>query len=188
METPAAMSDSIRDEPGAPEDEFGLSAVRELLRLISETDITEVKIERGDAKLHIKRGAPAGSMQPIVVAPSLGPAVPPALNSPLPPAAPFPRAAADDGAPAAGADAASGREVAITAPMVGTFYASSSPKDRPFVQVGDQVQVGDTVGIVEAMKIMNEIESEVAGRITRIVVSSGQPVEYGQALMYVEPV
>lgn len=71
--------------------------------------------------------------------------------------------------------------------MVGTFYAAPSPKDKPFVQEGDEVRVGDTVGIVEAMKMMNEIESDVAGRVARILVKNGQPVEYGQPLMVIEP-
>jgi acetyl-CoA carboxylase biotin carboxyl carrier protein len=75
----------------------------------------------------------------------------------------------------------------IVAPMVGTFYAASSPKDRPFVSEGDEIHVGDTVGIVEAMKMMNEIESDVSGRVARILVKNGQPIEYGQPLMVVEP-
>jgi acetyl-CoA carboxylase biotin carboxyl carrier protein len=72
--------------------------------------------------------------------------------------------------------------------MVGTFYVAPSPKDSPYVQEGDTIQAGDRVGIVEAMKMMNEIESEIAGRIVRILVKNGQPVEYGQPLMLVEPV
>jgi acetyl-CoA carboxylase biotin carboxyl carrier protein len=77
---------------------------------------------------------------------------------------------------------------AITAPMVGTFYAAPSPKDKPYIEEGDIIQPGDRVGIVEAMKMMNEIESEVSGRVVRILVKNGQPVEYGQPLMIVEPI
>jgi acetyl-CoA carboxylase biotin carboxyl carrier protein len=76
----------------------------------------------------------------------------------------------------------------ITAPMVGTFYAAPSPKDQPYIQEGDTVHPGDRVGIIETMKMMNEIEAEIGGRVTRILVQNGQPVEYGQALMLVEPV
>ena len=74
----------------------------------------------------------------------------------------------------------------ITSPMVGTFYSSSSPGGKPFVQVGDTVSTGQVVCIIEAMKLMNEIESEVSGKITKICIEDGQPVEYGQVLMYVE--
>jgi acetyl-CoA carboxylase biotin carboxyl carrier protein len=72
--------------------------------------------------------------------------------------------------------------------MVGTFYAAASPKDQPFIQEGDTIHPGDRVGIIETMKMMNEIETEIGGRVTRILVQNGQPVEYGQALMLVEPV
>jgi len=74
----------------------------------------------------------------------------------------------------------------ITSPMVGTFYSSSTPGGKPFVQVGDTVSTGQVVCIIEAMKLMNEIESEVSGKITKICIEDGQPVEYGQILMYVE--
>jgi acetyl-CoA carboxylase biotin carboxyl carrier protein len=71
--------------------------------------------------------------------------------------------------------------------MVGTYYSAPSPKDAPFVQEGDEVHAGDAVGIIEAMKMMNEIESDVGGRVARILVKNGQPVEYGQALMVIQP-
>jgi acetyl-CoA carboxylase biotin carboxyl carrier protein len=76
----------------------------------------------------------------------------------------------------------------ITAPMIGTFYASSSPGAAPFVREGDAVEVGQTIGIIEAMKIMNEIEAEVAGRVKRILARDGQGVEYGQPLLVIEEV
>jgi acetyl-CoA carboxylase biotin carboxyl carrier protein len=72
--------------------------------------------------------------------------------------------------------------------MVGTFYAAPSPKDQPYIQEGDTINPGDRVGIIETMKMMNEIEAEIGGRVTRILVQNGQPVEYGQTLMLVEPV
>jgi acetyl-CoA carboxylase biotin carboxyl carrier protein len=170
------------------DDEFGLGAVREVLRLISDTDITEIQIKRGDAELHIKRGA-GQQPAPYMVTPSLAATLQPSIVSPLPPAAPFqhhqPVAAEHAPAPVEREPAPSGQP--ITAPMVGTFYTAPSPKDTPFVQEGDTIHAGDRVGIIETMKMMNEIESEIAGRITRILVQNGQPVEYGQPLMIVEP-
>jgi acetyl-CoA carboxylase biotin carboxyl carrier protein len=176
------------------DDEFGLSAVREVLRLISETDITEIQIERGDAKLHIKRGTPQPTAAPYMVTPSLATALQSQIASPLPPVAPFQQhAPASDhfGRLPSGPTLAEPEPLPagqpITAPMVGTFYASPSPKDPPYVQEGDTIHPGDRVGIIETMKMMNEIESEIAGRVTRVFVQNGQPVEYGQPLMLVEP-
>jgi acetyl-CoA carboxylase biotin carboxyl carrier protein len=172
-------------------DEFGLNAVREVLRLISETDVTEIQIERGETKLHIKRGQ-AAQQAPFVITPSLAAHVNP-QPTPLPPMPGLQHQssaveAASSTAPASAEfDLAPGSHI-IVSPMVGTFYASPSPKDSAFVRQGDTVQAGDVVGIVEAMKIMNEIDSEFSGRIARILVANGQPVEYGQSLMIVEPV
>jgi acetyl-CoA carboxylase biotin carboxyl carrier protein len=191
------MADGANEQHEPPaNDEFGLSAVRELLRLISETDVTEIQIERGGARLHIKRGLAAHSSAPLVVTPSLAATLQPAMAAPLPPVAPFQQPAGPPPAPhsAGQQPAAASAEPepvpagqAITAPMVGTFYAAPSPKDPPYVQEGDMIQPGDRVGIIETMKMMNEIESEIGGRIARILVKNGQPVEYGQPLMIVEP-
>jgi acetyl-CoA carboxylase biotin carboxyl carrier protein len=181
----------------SPDDEFGLSALREVLRLISETDITEVQIKRGDAELHVKRGSSPPNTTSLLVAPSLAPALQTPIVSPLPPVAPFQQ---PSGAPPADQNARPTNGSArvsvepeppggqmITAPMVGTFYTAPSPKDPPYVHEGDTVNPGDRVGLIETMKMMNEIESEVTGRISRVLVQSGQPVEYGQPLMLVEP-
>ena len=166
-------------------DDFGLSALREVLRLINDSDITEIKIERGGAKLHIRRGAPAPAPTPFMITPSLAAALPQAMSPPAMPVAPFQQHAA----PIAPADTpeALPNGQPITSPMVGTFYGSPSPKDPAYVQEGDTIQAGDRVGIVEAMKMMNEIESEIGGRVVRILVKSGQPVEYGQPLMIIDP-
>lgn len=174
-------------------DDFGLDALREVLRLIGETDITEIKIERGGSKLHIRRGpSPVQNSTPFLVTPSLAAALPQHLHSPLPPVAPFqqphmPLVVGEEPtrASAPASDLPAGEP--ITAPMVGTFYTAPSPKDAAYVQEGDVIQPGDRVGIVEAMKMMNEIESEIGGRVARILVKNGQPVEYGQPLMIVEP-
>ncbi|HJZ46422.1 MAG TPA: acetyl-CoA carboxylase biotin carboxyl carrier protein [Roseiflexaceae bacterium] len=171
-------------------DDFGLSALREVLDLLRDSDISELKIERGGSKLHIRRGTPpAQSPAPFMITPSLAAALPQALPSPLPPVAPFYQHAAGPPAPAAAPDAteAVAHGQTITSPMVGTFYEAPSPKDPPYVQEGDTIEPGDRVGIVEAMKMMNEIEAEIGGRIARILVKNGQPVEYGQPLMIVEP-
>jgi acetyl-CoA carboxylase biotin carboxyl carrier protein len=143
--------------------------VRELLRLICQTDITELSLERGEAKIHVKRtlyGTPAPA------SPAMAAAPPSSGFAPATPAVDV--FAAPTGTP-------------INSPMVGTYYASPSPKDPPYVKVGDEVHPGDVVGIVEAMKMMNEIECEIHGRVTAIHVENAQPVEYGQALMMITP-
>ena len=151
--------------------------VRDLVALIKDTDIAEVLIERGNAKLHIKRAVaqpavvpqvivPATQMQPIVAAPMI-------TNSVVP-------------VPAAASKPEELSGHVVTAPMVGTFYTTPAPKEPPYVQEGDEVKPGDVLGIIEAMKIMNEIECDVHGRVKKIVAEYGQPVEYGQALMMIE--
>jgi acetyl-CoA carboxylase biotin carboxyl carrier protein len=152
-------------------EQFLSDDVRELLRLICQTDITELSLERGEAKIHVKRtlyGTPAP-------APVMAAAPPPAGAPGFPASAP----AADVFAAPTGTP--------INSPMVGTYYASPSPKDPPYVKVGDEVHPGDVVGIVEAMKMMNEIECEIHGRVTAINVENAQPVEYGQVLMMITP-
>ncbi len=151
---------------------FALEEVRELIKLVSESDISELSIERGDARLHIKRNQLQAA--PVMMQMPQMPAVAVPAVAPVAPVA----------APAA-EPVVSGHQ--ITSPMVGTFYATPTPKDAPFVSEGDTVKVGDRLCIVEAMKMMNEIESDVAGKVVKILVKSGQPVEYGQALMIIEP-
>ena len=142
--------------------------IKELVEFLVEKDIAEFELERGDVKIRIKRG-------PTVVATSFVP--PAAAPAPLPPlaAAPAPAAAA----PANESD--EGFDI-IKSPIVGTFYEAASPGSPAFVKEGDTVSVGQVLCIVEAMKLMNEIESETAGKILKILVSNGQPVEYGQPL------
>ena len=155
--------------------------IRELLRSIADGDIAEVHIKRGDAEVHIKRAqAQPQIVSMVTAAPQAAapaPAIVPAAASP----APVVLAATIETVETPSND------LTITAPMVGTFYASPTPKDPPYVQVGDEVRPGDVLGIIEAMKIMNEIECEIPGRVARVLVTSGQPVEYGQPLMIIEP-
>ena len=152
--------------------------LRELIELVGASEITELRIERGGAKLHIKSAHPPARPLPVQFphAPVEQALAPPTPSGP-------PQAAVD-----AAIDAATEalRHVPVTSPIVGTFYAAASPRDEPFVRVGERVEEGQTVGIVEAMKIMNEIESEVAGRVVEILVESGQAVEYGQQLLLVD--
>ncbi len=144
--------------------------VRELLRLVCQTDITELSLERGDAKIHVKRTLYASAVAPVAGYVAGTAVVPSGLTE----AGGGDAFAAPSGAP-------------ITSPMVGTFYSSPSPKDPVYVKIGDEVQPGDVVGIVEAMKMMNEIECEIHGRVSAIHVENGQPIEYGQALMTITP-
>lgn len=155
--------------------------IRELLELMKASDLAEVLIERGDARVHIKRATPQPPIVNMVAAQPapVGYNVAPQSNG----AVPSPLAAGVAEAPAS----ETSRGTPVTAPMVGTFYASPGPKDPPYVRVGDEVRPGDVLGIIEAMKIMNEIECEVHGRVMELLVASGQAVEYGQTLLLIEP-
>lgn len=141
--------------------------IRELIQLICQTDITELQIERGEARIHLKRGMPFVAQQGMA------------------PAAPAVTVAAPALAPAV-AEQPAANEHRITSPMVGTYYAAPSPKDAPYIKEGDEVHPGDVIGIVEAMKMMNEIECEVHGRVKQILAQNAQAVEYGQALVIIE--
>src|SRR5947207_2026603 len=151
--------------------ETALVELRQLIRLVQRTGIGELEVTAGGRTVRI--AAPAAAT-PITQAG--GSALAPA------PAAPGPASLAV--APAAVAETA----LAITSPMVGSFYRAPAPDADPYVEVGDMVEVGQTVCIVEAMKLMNEIESEVRGRVVEILVENAQPVEFGQSLFHVEPV
>lgn len=146
--------------------------IKELIELLVEKDIAEFELERGDLKIRIKRPLAAIAYSGAV---SYAPAVVTPLPSMVPTSVP---------APAAATPAAEGEEGfdIIKSPIVGTFYEGSSPGAPPFVKQGDTVALGQVLCIVEAMKLMNEIESEMAGQIVKVLVVNGQPVEYGQPL------
>ncbi|TDJ33242.1 MAG: acetyl-CoA carboxylase biotin carboxyl carrier protein [Gammaproteobacteria bacterium] len=146
--------------------------VKKLIELLQESGVAEIEITQGDESVRISRFA-ANVAAPVSAA--MPPAAPAATASPAP--AP--------GAPVAMAEAEEDGHV-VTAPMVGTFYNASSPGSAPFVQVGDRVNVGDTLCIVEAMKMMNAIEAEISGTIKSIRVQNGEPVEYGQILFVID--
>ncbi len=144
--------------------------IRRLAELLREYGLSEVEVEREGVRIRLRREAP-----PVAGAP-LGPAG----ASHAAPAAPSAVAAAVPGA-------AEAHVLTIEAPMVGTFYRAPSPDAQPFVRDGDRVKKGQVVCIIEAMKLMNEIESKVAGRVVKVLVENSQPVEYGQPLFLLEP-
>ncbi|MCB1754503.1 MAG: acetyl-CoA carboxylase biotin carboxyl carrier protein [Gammaproteobacteria bacterium] len=149
--------------------------VKKLIELLEESAVSEIEIKEGDDSVRISRGTPA-QMTPQMV-PQMMPMV-----APAPMAAPMPAASA---APAK-EEPDSPTGTVIESPMVGTFYRSSSPGAKPFVEVGQTVKEGDTLCIIEAMKILNQIESDVSGTVRAILVENGQPVEYGEPLIVVD--
>ena len=159
-----------------------LDELRELLRLLEEREIAEFEIEEENLKLRIRRSA--GGVAQVVIPASAAPVAPSQAQGALAaPAASVPSSAAET---AALAEEEAGLHV-VKSPIVGTFYGSPDPTSAPFVSVGDKVRVGQVLCIIEAMKLMNEIESEAKGRVVRILVENAQPVEYGQKLFLIEP-
>ncbi len=159
--------------------------LKELIEFLIEKDIAEFELERGDVKVRIKRaGEPAGAGVP-ADARFVHMAVPPLHVAPAAaaPVVPVAAGAAPAGKPA---DANEGLHI-LKSPIVGTFYEAPSPGSPPFVKAGDQVEVGQVLCIVEAMKLMNEIEADMAGELVKKLVSNGQPVEYGQPLFAIRP-
>jgi acetyl-CoA carboxylase biotin carboxyl carrier protein len=153
-----------------------LRKLKTLIDLVSESNVSELEITEAEGKVRIVKSVGAASGVPLAVAaPVLSPAV--MAASPL---APAPQASAEPLV----APVAPGH--AVKSPMVGTFYRSSSPGGAPFVQIGAQVKEGETLCIVEAMKILNEIESDKSGTVTQILCENGQAVEYGQPLFIIE--
>ena len=152
--------------------------IRELIQLVLESGVEELEVERGDNRVRIRRG---GGMTHEVTAPAVMTA--PALNSTMAPAASAPPAAASSNA----GGLPSNNEVIVKSPIVGTFYEGPKPGDPPFVKVGDFVEPGQVLCIIESMKLMNEIESEVAGTIVAKLMENGRPVEYGEALFAIRP-
>ena len=149
-----------------------LRKLKKLIDLVQESGISELEVTEGEEKVRIAKHA--GNPAPVA-------------NYYAPPPAPAaaPAAAPATAAPAAAAAPAQQEGTTVKSPMVGTFYRSSSPDAKNFVEVGDTVAAGDTLCIIEAMKLMNEIESDVAGTVKAILVESGQPVEYGQPLFVI---
>jgi acetyl-CoA carboxylase biotin carboxyl carrier protein len=156
--------------------------IRDLIDFISKSGLNEVNIETSELKLHVKRepdqkifkSTPvpmaAAPIQAQAPAQSFAPPVAPQVQTPKPPS-----------------ESAGKKTVDIKSPMIGTFYRSSGPDSAPFVSVGDKITKGQTVCIIEAMKLFNEIESEVSGTIVKVMIENSTPVEYDQVLFVVEP-
>lgn len=152
--------------------------VKKLIELLEESNVYEIEIKEGEESVRISRGGSPGISLPFAHAPAVSAAPPPPQAATQPQAA-APAAEAGASAPAA----ASGPSV--KSPMVGTFYRAPSPDADPFVSVGQSVQKGDVVCIVEAMKMMNQIEADVSGVVEAILVEDGQPVEFDQPLIVI---
>ncbi|HEY4899661.1 MAG TPA: acetyl-CoA carboxylase biotin carboxyl carrier protein [Terriglobales bacterium] len=154
--------------------------IKELVELLVEKDVAEFEMERGDVKIHIKRGG-LGHHAPQVV--QVTAAAPVAAPVSAPPAASVATEATKPAASGASAEAADEANLHIVkSPIVGTFYEAASPGSPPFVAVGDTVKDGQVLCIIEAMKLMNEIEADASGEIVKQFVSNGSPVEYGMPL------
>ena len=158
---------------------MNFAEVRKLVKLLEASDLNELEFERDGSRLHLKKAEPMPAQVQTVYAaqPAMPQAAPVAAGSA--PAAP---AAASD-APAA----SSKKFHDVKSPMVGTFYRSPAPDADPYVQVGDKVKQGQTLCIVEAMKLMNEIEADVSGTVVEILVENAEPVEFGAALFRIDP-
>ena len=155
---------------------MNLKELKELIEMLKNTDISELEIERSGVKVRIRKGGDV----------TFHPAMP---RMEYPPAAIVAPAVTDAEMPVIGTAPATAPPdvIKVTSPIVGTFYRSSSPDKPSLVEVGDIVKKGQVLCIIEAMKLMNEIESEASGRIAQVLVENGQPVEYGQPLFLVEP-
>jgi len=156
------------------------SYIRKLIKLVEDSDIESLEVSSWGRKVRIvQRLATNGNSPTATVVERVTPAAAP------PPPAPAPAPA--EPAPAPAPAAADDKLIPVKSPMVGTFYAAPSPDADPYVSLNQKVSVGQVVCIVEAMKLMNEIESEVAGRVAKIMVENAQPVEFGQTIFLIEP-
>ena len=154
--------------------------VKKLIELLEESGIAEIEITEGEESVRISRYGNQTVVQaaPVAAAPSNHAAFAPAASAPAPAAAPT--------VAAAERPAAAPAENVVTAPMVGTYYSAPAPGAKAFVDIGSDVKVGQTLCIIEAMKMMNQIESDKEGKITAILVKNGEPVEFGQPLFVIE--
>lgn len=149
--------------------------IRELIHLVTESGIAELEVQRGDNRVRIRRsfGSESGVVLPAAPVPAPAPAPPAPVSPPAPP----PVAAKPEDS-----------LIYVKSPIVGTFYEASSPDTPPFVRIGEHVTPGKVLCIIESMKLMNEIEADIAGVIESKLVQNGQPVEYGEALFGIRPV
>jgi acetyl-CoA carboxylase biotin carboxyl carrier protein len=155
--------------------------IKELIEFLIEKDIAEFELERGDVKVRIRRGAPESAAPERIISVHSAPAPAPAM-----PVAHAPAGGQAHVAPPVEAPRAEDLYL-VKSPMVGTYYESPSPGSPPFVKPGDMVEAGQVLCIVEAMKLMNDIETDVGGEIVSCLVKNGQPIEYGQELFAIRP-
>jgi len=172
---PVAVSTISKNAPNAI---FNIEEINNLINAVNHSNVNELKLEKGDFKITIRQGgtvimnqAPQAIQQTVV----------PVQN------APAPVAAAPTPAPTPVADATPDNLITIKSPMIGTFYRSSGPGKPVFVNVGDDIKEGQVLCIVEAMKLFNEIESEISGKILKVLVDDASPIEYDQPLFLVQP-
>lgn len=176
----SSASKSVTTVRNMPNAIFNIDEINQLLQAVNHSNVNELKLEKGDFKITIKQGPaiPMMSMSPMPM--PVAPAMP---VSPAIPSAP----------PATTAEIPNTKEIAsdnlitIKSPMIGTFYRSSGPDKPPFISVGDDIKIGQVLCIVEAMKLFNEIESEVSGTIVKVLADDSSPVEYDQPLFLVQP-
>ncbi len=171
--------------------------IQDLLKLVSRLELAELKMKNGEFSISVrtKHFVPAdngsSNATSVISVPSVSPSYAPAPAAPVAPAAPAAAAPAPAAAPAApaadGGEEDTSNYVEVKSPMVGTFYRSPSPDKPVYVKVGDTIASGDTVCIIEAMKLFNEVDSEVSGKIVKVMVEDAQPVEYDQVLFLVDP-
>jgi acetyl-CoA carboxylase biotin carboxyl carrier protein len=164
---------------------MNLTEIQDLIKFVAKSGVTEVEIEEKDFKITIKADSKKSKKEEqtiYVQQPVAQPVAQVAAPAAAPAVAPAPAAA-----PAAPVAAAEDKYITVKSPMIGTFYRSPSPDKPVFVEVGDAIKPGDPVCIIEAMKLFNEIESEVAGKIVKVLVDDASPVEYDQPLFLVDP-
>ena len=150
--------------------------IQRLVEILQDSDVTEFEFSEGEQRIRIYRGTPAMQMQ---AAPIYAP-----MPAPVQGVAPTPAAVQPAAVPASASTDITGH--VVKSPMVGTFYRSPSPEAEPFVQEGDMVKSGQALCIIEAMKLLNEIEADVSGRIVKVLAENGQPVEYGEPLFVID--
>ena len=156
-----------------------IDEIRELVQLFNDSGVGELELERGGDRLRLRKATPEGGVPVVAPAPVAVISVPAAPLTALAPEAPAPAPKQPpEPAPA---------QILVKSPIVGTFYDASAPQAPPFVQVGDAVEPGQVLCIIESMKLMNEIEAEAAGTIVAKLVENGKPVEYGEPLFAIQP-
>jgi acetyl-CoA carboxylase biotin carboxyl carrier protein len=168
--TSKASKSASKSPPARANSDFSIELVREFTEFMRSNDLVELDMRNGEKQIRLRRGEAGGGSH--VAAPA---AAASAVAAPAAPAAP------------ALVEAPRRKYHLVTSPFVGTFYRSAGPNQDPFVEEGQTVALGDTLCIIEAMKLMNEIESDIKGRVVRLLVANGTPVEFGEALFEIDP-